>query len=199
MQPTTGRAHHEIFQSRKSNLEVYRQFGGFFPFVLPVVSLLPACGNGGGGHNGAVLRYLKDFHSFKQNLKQATALWVGYLAVGILLVLDLVICLQTSSVFAGAMFFTSVVLLACWALFITMLFPLVARCDNTIGALFKMGIAMALRNVMPVLAALMVTVAFFAVGVFVFWPVLLVAPGLASYCNAFLFNRIFDKYGMTLE
>ena len=84
------------------------------------------------------------FHSFKQNLKQATALWVGYLAVGILLVLDLVICLQTSSVFAGAMFFTSVVLLACWALFITMLFPLVARCDNTIGALFKMGIAMAL-------------------------------------------------------
>ena len=31
------------------------------------------------------------------------------------------------------------------------------------------------------------------------WPVLLVAPGLASYCNAFLFNRIFDKYGMTLE
>ena len=40
---------------------------------------------------------------------------------------------------------------------------------------------------------------FFAVGVFVFWPVLLVAPGLASYCNAFLFNRIFDKYGMTLE
>ena len=30
-------------------------------------------------------------------------------------------------------------------------------------------------------------------------PVLLVAPGLASYCNAFLFNRIFDKYGMTLE
>ena len=68
------------------------------------------------------------FHSFKQNLKQATALWVGYLAVGILLVLDLVICLQTSSVFAGAMFFTSVVLLACWALFITMLFPLVARC-----------------------------------------------------------------------
>ena len=50
------------------------------------------------------------------------------------------------------MFFTSIVLLACWALFITMLFPLVARCDNTTSALFKMGIAMALRNVMPVLA-----------------------------------------------
>ena len=69
----------------------------------------------------------------------------------------------------------------------------------SLGMKQRLGIAMALRNVMPVLAALMVTVAFFAVGVFVFWPVLLVAPGLASYCNAFLFNRIFDKYGMTLE
>ena len=90
-------------------------------------------------------------------------------------------------------------LLACWALFITMLFPLVARCDNTIGALFKMGIAMALRNVMPVRGRADGHRSIFAVGVFVFWPVLLVAPGLASYCNAFLFNRIFDKYGMTLE
>lgn len=211
MQPTTGRAHHEIFQSRKSNLEVYRQFGGFFLLsCLWYLCCLPVVTAGAAttalyyvtlkmarGQEGQLIPAF--FHSFKQNLKQATALWVGYLAVGILLVLDLVICLQTSSVFAGAMFFTSVVLLACWALFITMLFPLVARCDNTISALFKMGIAMALRNVMPVLAALMVTVAFFAVGVFVFWPVLLVAPGLASYCNAFLFNRIFDKYGMTLE
>ena len=73
------------------------------------------------------------------------------------------------------------------------------RCDVYARCSKPEGIAMALRNVMPVLAALMVTVAFFAVGVFVFWPVLLVAPGLASYCNAFLFNRIFDKYGMTLE
>ena len=30
------------------------------------------------------------------------------------------------------------------------------------------------------------------------WPVLLVAPGLAAYCNAFIFNRIFDKYGLSL-
>ena len=153
MQPTTGRAHHEIFQSRKSNLEVYRQFGGFFLLsCLWYLCCLPVVTAGAAttalyyvtlkmarGQEGQLIPAF--FHSFKQNLKQATALWVGYLAVGILLVLDLVICLQTSSVFAGAMFFTSVVLLACWALFITMLFPLVARCDNTIGALFKMGIA----------------------------------------------------------
>ena len=95
----------------------------------------------------------------------------------------------------GQCFLTSVVLLACWALFITMLFPLVARCDNTIGALFKMGIAMALRNVMPVLAALMVTVAIFCRWAFLYSrPVLLVAPGAGEllqrlFCStAFLIN-----------
>lgn len=116
MQPTTGRAHHEIFQSRKSNLEVYRQFGGFFLLsCLWYLCCLPVVTAGAAttalyyvtlkmarGQEGQLIPAF--FHSFKQNLKQATALWVGYLAVGILLVLDLAICLQTSSVFAGAMF-----------------------------------------------------------------------------------------------
>ena len=40
--------------------------------------------------------------------------------------------------------------------------PLLARCDNTPGALFKMGVALTLRNLLPVLSALVVNVAFFA-------------------------------------
>lgn len=53
-------------------------------------------------------------------------------------------------------------------------------------------------NVRPVLAELMVTVAFLP-WAFCILAGAVAAPGLASYCNAFLFNRIFDKYGMTLE
>ena len=78
------------------------------------------------------------FKSFRQNLKPGCLLGVGYLAAAVVLGLDIVICLQQSSVLAGAMFFTSAVLLACAALFATMTFPLLARCDNTPGALFKM-------------------------------------------------------------
>jgi len=139
------------------------------------------------------------FKAFKENLKPGCLLGVGYLVAGVLLGLDIVICLQQDSVMAGAMFFTSVVLLACGGLFATMTFPLIARCDNTTAALFKMGIALTLRNLLPVLSALVVNLAFAAVGVFVFWPVLLVAPGLAAYCNSFIFNRIFDKYGLSLQ
>lgn len=138
------------------------------------------------------------FASFRQNFKQATVLWLGYAAAAVLLALDLFICAQQASLAAGAMAITCIVLLACIALFVSMQFPLLARCANTTGALFKMGIAMTLRNLLPVLAVLVTTAAFFAVGLFVFWPVLLVAPGLAAYINAFTLNRIFEKYGMSL-
>ena len=99
------------------------------------------------------------FKSFRQNLKPGCLLGVGYLAAAVVLGLDIVICLQQSSVLAGAMFFTSAVLLACAALFATMTFPLLARCDNTPGALFKMSVALTLRNLLPVLSALVVNVA----------------------------------------
>ena len=57
------------------------------------------------------------FKAFKENLKPGCLLGVGYLVAGVLLGLDIVICLQQDSVMAGAMFFTSVVLLACGGLF----------------------------------------------------------------------------------
>ena len=47
------------------------------------------------------------FKSFRQNLKPGCLLGVGYLAAVVLLGLDIVICLQQSSVLAGAMFFTA--------------------------------------------------------------------------------------------
>lgn len=139
------------------------------------------------------------FRSFKDNLRQATILWIGYLAVAVLLVLDILICSQIGNVFGVSMILTSIILLVLWGLFVTMQFPLLARCDNTTAALLKMSIAMALRNFLPVLSALIVAIAFPLVGVFVFWPVLLVAPGLAAYCNSFILNHILDKYGLALE
>ncbi len=57
---------------------------------------------------------------------------------------------------------------------------------------------MSIRNFLPVLSTVIVTVAFFAFGLFVFWPVLLIAPGLSAYINSFIYNRIFAGYGLNL-
>ena len=61
-----------------------------------------------------------------------------------------------------------------------------------------MGAAITVRNIPAVAAALITKLAFAAVGVFLFWPLLLLAPGLSAYCNSFLFNRILSKYGFDL-
>lgn len=136
--------------------------------------------------------------SFRQNLRQGIALWVGYLVVGALLGLNILIAVQSGSLVSGALFLTCVVLALLWALTETMLFPLLARCDNTTMALFKINAAIAVRNFPGVAAALITKLAFAAVGVFLFWPLLLLAPGLSAYFNSFLFNRILSKYGFDL-
>ena len=85
------------------------------------------------------------FASFRQNLRPGIALWVGYLAAGVLIGLNLLISVQNGSLVSGAMFITCAVLAILWALTETMQFPLLARCDNTVPALFKMGAAIAGR------------------------------------------------------
>ncbi len=44
----------------------------------------------------------------------------------------------------------------------------------------------------------MVTCGLFSFGIFVFWPLLLIAPGLGAYINSFIFNRVLEKYGLGL-
>lgn len=138
------------------------------------------------------------FASFRQNLRQGIALWAGYLVAGVLIGLNLLLMIQNGSLISGAVFISCTVLAILWALTETMQFPLLARCDNTVPALFKMGAAITVRNLPAVAAALITKAAFAAVGVFLFWPLLLLAPGLSAYCNAFLFNRILSKYGFDL-
>ena len=48
------------------------------------------------------------------------------------------------------------------------------------------------------LSAIIMTAAIFLVGLFVFWPLLLIAPGLSAYLNSYLYNRILEKYGLNL-
>ncbi len=57
---------------------------------------------------------------------------------------------------------------------------------------------MSIRSFLPVLSTLMVTCGLFSFGIFVFWPLLLIAPGLGAYINSFIFNRVLEKYGLGL-
>lgn len=138
------------------------------------------------------------FRSFKDNFKQATLIWLGCLVVGLILGIDFYWSLISGNSLAAAMLPAFVIISVLYCMWVSLMFPLLARCDNNTKTLVSMCFAMTIRNFLPVLTTVIVTAAVFLFGVFLFWPILLVAPGLAAYLNSFVFNRILEKYHLNL-
>ena len=138
------------------------------------------------------------FASFRQNLKQGSLIWLGFLLAGSLIGFDLLWASQQGTLIATAMFVTFAIIGVIYACCLSFVFVVLARCDNTVSAIFKMSCGMVIRNFPAVLAGVVVYAGFFLVGAFLFWPLLLVAPALPAYLNSFLYNRILAKYDLSL-
>lgn len=138
------------------------------------------------------------FKSFRANLKQSTAIWLICLAIIGILFADVYWALCSGNHFASAFLPAFLILSLLFAVYLTFLFPLLARCDNSVKTLMGMCMAISFRNFLPVLSALILTVGIFSAGIFLFWPLLLIAPGLAAYLNSFIFHRILGKYHLDL-
>lgn len=136
--------------------------------------------------------------SFRENFKTATLIWLILLAFGLVLAADFYWSLLSASLFAKAMFITFTVVTVLYLLNFSLIFPLTARCDNSVSALLRMCFAMSVRNFLPVLSTILVTAGMFSAGLFLFWPLLLLAPGLSAYINSYVFHRILKKYHLDL-
>lgn len=139
------------------------------------------------------------FHSFRQNWKEATVIWLGFLAVGIILGIDLMYGLTGGTNLASAVLVFAVVVGALYLCLLSFVFPLLARVDNTPFAIVKMAGGMLVQNFLPILAGVMVMAAFVLVGVFAFKLLLLVVPALPAYINCRMYNRILERYHLNLE
>ena len=139
------------------------------------------------------------FNSFKRNFRQITPVWLIILAIGVVLCIDVYYGIHAGTLLASSMLVTAVICIVLYLCVRSMIFVLFARVENTSSAIVKMAVAMVTRNFLPVLSTVIVTVAFIAVGVYVFWPMLLITPGLPAYINAFVYNRIITKYGLNLK
>lgn len=136
--------------------------------------------------------------AFRQNFKTSTALWIIFLAAGLILAADFYWSLNAGTMFATAMFVTFLVVAVVYSLCLSLIFPLTARCENTVKATLGICFGMCIRNFLPVLSTVLVTAGLFLAGLFLFWPLLLIAPGLSAYINSYVFNRILSKYKMEL-
>ena len=138
------------------------------------------------------------FHSFKSNFKQATVIWLLCLLAGAVIVIDFYWVLTSGSVIGASLLPAIVIISILYLVFTAFIFPLLARCDNSTKNLLGMCVSLSIRNFLPVLSTLIVTIAIFSIGLFVTWPVLLIAPGVSAYLNSYIFNHILTKYNLNL-
>ncbi len=136
--------------------------------------------------------------SLKSNLKQSTVLWLLSLLVGIILLIDFYWALTGGSAWGASLLPAFVILTVIYLVFLAFLFPLLARCDNDTQTILGMTFSISMRNFLPILSTVLVTVGIFSVGIFISWPVLLIAPGLSAYLNSYIFNHILTKYHLNL-
>ena len=114
--------------------------------------------------------------AFKANLKQALAI------EGILLA-------------AGMLFWMFLVLAALLLVMAMLIFPLEARLDTGVRNLFLMTFMVGIRHFSWVLLMLVMELCIIAVGVFVFWPLMLFSAGGIAFLHAkVLVWMIFPKY-----
>lgn len=138
------------------------------------------------------------WQSFRRNFRQASILWLGVLAIGGVLAADIFWAVSGGSPFGFYLLPAFAVMALLFLMVVSFLFPLLARCENTLSALVKMCCAIVIREFMPIFSALLLTVGLGLAGVFLFWPLLLLTPGLTAYLNAYLYNRILAKYQLSL-
>ncbi|RKI81066.1 DUF624 domain-containing protein [bacterium 0.1xD8-71] len=147
-------------------------------------------------HEGYLVRsYLK---AFRENLGQATVLWMMLLAVGLFLGADMYWVYGMETGAAGMLFWVLFVLTVVYLFVAVMVFPLEARVQAGTGKIFFLAFMIGMKNFSWVLLMLVTAVCIAALGVLVFWPILFVAVGAIAYIHAFILEWvIFPKYGFS--
>ena len=131
-------------------------------------------------------------HSFQQNLKQGTLIWLLLLALGIILGIDgyILYHMRFENVFWTLCTAVFCVAAAAYAIVLMYIFPLLARFDNTVGAMFKNALFIGVRFLFC--TALMAVIYFVMLLVIVrfFTPAVIFGEGLCALLCSYLLSNI---------
>lgn len=143
------------------------------------------------------------FKSFKENFMQATVIWIGFLVLGIIMIMDLRIVNggNVAEVFSSpalgnvimvAVFVMGVVFLMTG----TYVFPILAQFDNTTRNTVKNAFLISIRHLPYTIGMLIITA--LPIALIWFFPALfilvLIMFSATAYFNSKIFNKIFVLY-----
>lgn len=130
-------------------------------------------------------------HSFKVNLKQSTIVWMILLCMGIILGVDgyVVYHMRYENAFWTLCTAFLIIAAAAYAVVLMYIFPLMARFENTINAMFKNALFMGIRFLFCTISMAAIYFVMLLVVVRFFTPAIIFGEGLcALLCSCLLSN-----------
>lgn len=135
------------------------------------------------------------FRCFKENFLSSTIIWIVLLAIGMIPVTGFCCLNNIESPGAPILFWPLIVVTVLYLFTVTLVFPLSARLDVKIGKLFFLTFMVQIKNFPWILLMLVTSVCAIALGIFVFWPILIIIVGSIAYIHALILEYIiFPKY-----
>jgi uncharacterized membrane protein YesL len=135
------------------------------------------------------------FKTFGKLFLETVKAWLLALIVGLLLGGDIYICLKLGNPIASLILASLAVVALVYSMTLMYLFPVMARLDNTIMGYVKVAFYLAIRNFGWSILLIVVPVCYILIGVFKFWPLLVISVGLIAYLQSLIYNQIFKVQG----
>lgn len=141
------------------------------------------------------------FHSFRQNIKQASVMTILFAFSGLFLYVDIEACKLLNGTLSNIIMVILFVLLMVWGMMLAYAFPILAQFDNTVIGTMKNAFHMSVGNIgKSIIICFLdaIPIILFMGMPYVFLiciPVLLtVGVAVIARINTGIFVRIFDKY-----
>ncbi len=134
------------------------------------------------------------FHSFKQNFRQGSIIWLIMAFFGSMLMFNLYFYRNMEA--TGVTKVLSVlVLVACVFYILTMqfVFPVLSKFDNTTFNIIKFALLISIRNIGWTLLMVAIFVGTIVAGAFIL-PILILAPGIIVGLDSFIIRHVFKPY-----
>ena len=136
------------------------------------------------------------FKSFKDNFKQATAIWLIFLAVGLILGFDLyfVLTMMAYSTLRTVMTTVFLALLFIWFAMFTFVFPLQSRFYNPVKKTIFNAFFMSIRHIFYTIGIVVMDVVLVLLTLTMIPQLLMFGVALIAFVNSFFLNAVFKKY-----
>ena len=139
------------------------------------------------------------FKNFKRFFKETTKAWLLILLVGAILAGDFYICTLVHNAITTMLFAAFSIIMVIFVMTVTYLFPVMARLDNSIMGYVKAAFYLAIRYFSWSILIVVIEICLIALGIFAFWPLLVIVIGLSSYLQSLIFHQIFKQQGWEIE